>query len=680
MHLPMLCILLAGLMFGACNEDNGGGGGSSTAVFREESRITSSAPMIATTDLLYSYTIEATGSPYPTLTVTGAPAWLTLDDGVLSGTPTVADEGSFGPITITASNGVGAADTQEFMLEVVAAAAPLFTSTAVQVAVEGEPYSYTPVVTGAPAPTISVSAMPAWMRFDGATLWGTPGTADVGTNSQVVLTARNSVGQQVAQLFNVEVQPLMGMPSTLPFDFNGDGANDVIVGAYRNPLNGTSSGRAYIFFGGSSLSGDFSAAEADVIVTGEGAGSWLGFSVGSAGDFNGDGYSDLLVGSPGHGSDAGRVYLVYGSAQPLRNVYAANADLIFDGELPGDLLGTAVSTAGDVNGDGYGDMLLGAGEADVNGIRAGKAYLMLGRPSWSGEYSVSVADVTFEGVLNGENVGTSLSSMGDMNGDGFDEILLGGDQSATAGSGVGRGYLFLGGPSLYGNIRIRTELADAIIVGTTGGDRLGISLASGDVNGDGMNDFMIGASGHDPGGRSAAGAVFIFFGRTNLGGQEIISINDADVVIEGEVAGDALGVCIAVIGDIDGDGAEDMLLGASGNDQGGFDAGRAYVIAGDAGMSGVMNVSAAQASFFGEDPLFRLGSALASAGDINGDGLADLLIGAYRHDDIQPLFGRAYVFHGSGALTGNVNAGMAEVKITSQSARDYLGFAVSGGR
>ncbi|MBK8382126.1 MAG: FG-GAP repeat protein [Ignavibacteria bacterium] len=182
----------------------------------------------------------------------------------------------------------------------------------------------------------------------------------------------------------------MGNSVSTAGDVNGDGFNDIAVGAPYNNAGGSAAGRSYIYFGGTILNNT-----ADVVLTGKVSSEFFGISVSSAGDVNGDGYSDVIVGAYGNntlGSFAGRVYVYFGGI----NVDTV-ADVIMTGAASGDQFGISVSSAGDVNGDGYSDVIVGANFNDSAGATSGRAYIYLG-----GSIMNNIVDVIMTGAAAGD--------------------------------------------------------------------------------------------------------------------------------------------------------------------------------------------------------------------------------------------------------------------------------------
>lgn len=243
-------------------------------------------------------------------------------------------------------------------------------------------------------------------------------------------------------------------------------------------------------------------------LTGEigGDNDMFGWSVAPAGDVNGDGVPDLIVGAPaydGVAGFAGKAYLFYGPI--TSDGSAANADATIRAQTFGDNLGISVAAAGDVDNDGFDDLIIGARSNDTPGIQAGRAYLFLG--PLNGNLTNAQADATFSGV-EFEELGFSVASAGDLNDDGFSDLVLGAHRYSAAS--LGRAYVFFG--PITGHHA--SASADAIITGEFNNDDLGTSVASaGDVDGDGIDDLIVGAP-HSPIEVTDPGRAYIFLGRS----------------------------------------------------------------------------------------------------------------------------------------------------------------------
>jgi hypothetical protein len=297
------------------------------------------------------------------------------------------------------------------------------------------------------------------------------------------------------------------------------------------------------------------------------------------------------------------------------------ADVAFIGEAGVDYFGYSVSAAGDVNRDGFSDVIVGAYLNDAGGSDAGRAYLYFGGASMD-----NIADVIFTGEASFDYFGSSVAAAGDVNHDGFSDVIVGAEGNDAAGFDAGRVYLYWGGVSM-------DNIADVIFTGEASGHRFGISIASaGDVNHDGFSDVIAGGSG--------AGRACLYFGGINMD-------NVADVIFTGEGMVDYFGGSVSSAGDVNRDGFADVIIGAEGNDAGGFDAGRAYLYFGGSSMD-----NTADAVFTGEALLDRFGISVAAAGDVNQDGFSEVIVGAEGNSAIGYKLGRAYVYSGSAITVG----------------------------
>lgn len=411
-------------------------------------------------------------------------------------------------------------------------------------------------------------------------------------------------------------------------DVNGDGFMDYLGGAGGDDDVGLGSGQAYLFYG--PMTHDIGARNADATVTGEADLDGLGDALSSAGDVNGDGFDDILIGARSNdtnGIQAGRAYVFHG---PLVGTHAAlEADAIISGD-PFDEMGWSVATAGDVNTDGFDDVLVGAWMADS----VGRAFLFLGPVS--GELSVNDADAAFTGVIFSEELGDAVAA-GDLNNDGVPDLLLGAPRPPLNGNDPGFVYVFFG--PVTGRF-LATE-ADVILTGEQDNDEFGTAVGAGDVNGDGAEDLIVGAHQLF---RDAPGKAYLFYGP--LSGA--ISARNADAILVGEVStpdeGDLFGESVASAGDTNGDDLDDVLVGASSNAVGGIRAGRVYLFHGP--LFGTIQAATADRIVTGSE-FDLLGTSVGSARDANGDGLADLLMGAPHFFDTGG-FGYAALFYGEG--------------------------------
>ena len=415
---------------------------------------------------------------------------------------------------------------------------------------------------------------------------------------------------------------------------------------------------------------------ADYTFVGETEDDAAGNSVASAGDVDGDGLPDFLVGawkSDAGGEDAGMVYLILGaSLDDSRDVDLSLADYRFVGEYAGDNFGKDVSSAGDVDGDGLDDILIGAYKHDALSFNAGKTYLILGASLGSiRDIDASLADYSFIDETNQGYIGHSVSSAGDVDGDGLDDLLIG-----APGSYVnGMAYLILGA-SLGATSELDLTDSDYRFVGEDNrNDFAGGSVSrAGDVDGDGLDDLLIGApynADGDSGGGS--GKTYLLLG-ANLGSDSEIELADADYRLVGEMRGDYSGFSVSDAGDVDGDGLDDILVGAFGSHD---LSGKTYLLLGASlGSTSVIDLSTADYTFRGEKAGDYTGLALSGAGDVDGDGLDDILLSALGRDDFS---GKSYLILGASlGSASEIDLSLADYTFESENAGDGAGASVAG--
>ena len=405
-------------------------------------------------------------------------------------------------------------------------------------------------------------------------------------------------------------------------------------------------------------------ANADAKLVGESSSDYAGRSVSSAGDVDADGYADLLVGADEESSGGTYAGAAYLVLGPVSGeVDLSAADAKLVGEASLDSAGRSVSSAGDADADGYADLLVGADEESSGGSFAGAAYLVLGPVS--GRVRLSAADAKFIGEASGDYAGRSVSSAGDVDANGCADLLVGAHRQDSGGSFAGAAYLVLGPVSR----RVDLSAADAKLVGEAGGDYAGCSVSSaGDVDADGCADLLVGANKQDSGG-SHAGAAYLVLGPVS--GE--VDLSDADAKLVGEASGDYAGCSVSSAGDVDADGYADLLGGAEGEDSGGSLAGAAYLVLGP--VSGELDLSASDAKLVGEASGDYAGSSVSSAGDVDADGYADLLVGADEESSGGSCAGAAYLV--LGPVSGAVDLSAADAKLVGEVSNDYAGCSVS---
>jgi FG-GAP repeat len=436
-------------------------------------------------------------------------------------------------------------------------------------------------------------------------------------------------------------------------DLDGDGFQDVIVGAWVDGTAGPSTGAAYIVYGPASA-GPVDLGKADAKLLGELTGDFAGEGWAGVGDMDGDGFDDFVIGAPGRFPPAqpgvpapGAAYLFYGGKDRLAGTMSlAQADAKLVGESNVDFAGLAVASVTDLDGDGLTDLVVGAPRDSAGGSVAGAVYVFYGDTErLSGTLSLTEADARLVGAP-GDLAGFRLDRAGDLDGDGAEDLVIGAPASVGfGGSGMNATYVLYGGE---GRLNGTTSLPHtaARLVAEEPDDRLGLGLAgAGDLDRDGFDDLVVGADLEDTGG-SNAGAAYLFYGRADrLAGT--LSVGTADAKLIGEAAGDQAGLDVSIAGDLDDDGFDELVVGAFGHDAAGSNAGAVYVFfIEDARLSGLHSLSSASTKLLGEAAGDFAGFAVGPAGDVTDDDTDDLMVGARFSDAGGTDAGAVYVLFG----------------------------------
>jgi hypothetical protein len=330
---------------------------------------------------------------------------------------------------------------------------------------------------------------------------------------------------------------------------------------------------------------------------------------------------------------------------------------VLTGVAEGDIMGYSANGAGDVNGDGAQDLVLGAHGADPNGrVDAGKTYVVFGGSEIgrTGTLDLSGLDGSNGYTLNGINrisiddvSGFSVDGAGDVNGDGVGDVIVGAfGADPPERSDAGQSYLVFGGNQVGASGEF--DLAD--LDGSNGftlngwhvrGHSGGCVAPGGDINGDGFEDFIICAVWADPHDRLDAGQTYVVFGSENVGAEAVVELARLDggtgFVINGIDVRDNSARAVGQAGDVNGDGFDDIIIGASFGDAGDEDSGEAYVVFGGPGpFPSHLELSALDGTngfaLGGIDFYDLCGISVNGAGDVNGDGLDDIIVGAFYAD------------------------------------------------
>ncbi len=418
-------------------------------------------------------------------------------------------------------------------------------------------------------------------------------------------------------------------------DINHDGYDDIVIGA----ASAQPGGAAFVLLGSPAVSSRVLAelGSSGLRIEAANAGDALGSAVANAGDVNHDGYDDVIIGAPWAdpgGSNEGCAYIVFGSQTPgpVDLGTPGTGWVRIEGANSEDHIGAEVAGAGDVNHDGYDDVILGSTFLDPNGNYSGGAFVVYGsaEPKPVDLGSAGPWGFAIEGGAAVDFAG-AVAGAGDVNNDGFDDVIVGARGVDANGNGAGAGYVIYG-PGHTVDLGALSTAQGFRIDGAAASDNAGFAVAgAGDLNADGFHDVIVSAHNASPHAVSQAGSAHLVFGAASRTVVNLAAPGPAAVRLDGAAAGEMAGWSVAGIGDVNRDQRPDVLIGARFADPNGRDrAGSAYAVYG--GLStpqlDLASLGAAGVRIDGAAPGDESATSVAGAGDVNGDGSGDVLIGA----------------------------------------------------
>jgi hypothetical protein len=452
---------------------------------------------------------------------------------------------------------------------------------------------------------------------------------------------------------------LVGWSVSSAGDVNGDGYGDVIVGAPRYDHGQAGEGMAFLYPGGP----DGPSSDPTWLGESDQEWAWFGHAVASAGDVNGDGYSDVIVSANGYDGEAlneGAAFVYHGGPSGLvtSTTWTAHPTDQADARF-----GQAAATAGDVNGDGYADVIVTANGYDGQEINEGAAFVYHGGPSGLVTATTWVVHPTDQAYAN---FGRSAASAGDVNGDGYSDVIIGApwyDNPLSPYVHIydGSAFVYYGGPT-----GLATGPADWMITQVFTDSECGTAVSTaGDVNGDGYSDVIVGIYKYTE--RLwvtpwREGAALVYHG-----GPTGLTIGRADWIATSGQRQAKFGITVSTAGDVNGDGYGDVVVGASNYADGESNEGAAFVFHG--GPAG-LTTGPADWITQGNQEGAAHGFAVSAAGDVNGDGYGDLIVGAPTYNGGRIDVGAAFVYLGNGTngfpmLPNQIRPTLGEAPISS---------------
>ncbi|MDZ8110074.1 MAG: hypothetical protein RM338_31375 [Nostoc sp. DedQUE12a] len=438
-------------------------------------------------------------------------------------------------------------------------------------------------------------------------------------------------------------------------------------------------------------------------INGIAAGNGSGWSVSKAGDINNDGFDDVIIAAPfadlGGKDFVGQTYVVFGGTNVASNgtfnLSSLNGTNGFkiNGLGSDSGLGWSVSNAGDINNDGIDDLIIGA---PYTSFGAGESYVVFGGTNIGSGSSFDLSSLNgtngfkISGIVENGLLGDSVSNAGDINNDGVDDLIIGAPSaSANGNSGAGQSYVIFGGT----NVGVGGSFDLSSLNGTNGfkingiaaDDNSGDSVSSaGDINNDGINDLIIGAYRADPNFNDVAGQSYVVYGGANVGSGGTLNLSSLNGIngftINGIDSDDALGISVSNAGDINNDGIDDLIVGAWTADPLFVDEGQSYVVFGgtNVGSGGVFNPSSLNGTngfrIDGIDTGGYLGYSVSSAGDVNDDGIDDLIVAAFLASPNGNFnAGQSYVVFGGASVGSSGSVDLLSLNGTN-------GYAINGTR